>query len=296
VIVVLHEHPTWSRSLFAELESRDIPFRALHVAELASAREPDADDRIVNRVGAGVTGDDRLGVLRRTAEFLRRCEERGMQIVNGTAAFRYTVSKLRQYEALDGLGLFVPPYRSFARPEELRASAAGLRFPLIFKPNVGGSGSAMRAFEDAAALDGPQGLDLGPDGTGILQELMTPDDGCIVRVEMLAGELLYALRVPVENDCFNNCPVDLGARVAVHEPTDLVIEEARRILEICSTEVGSVEYVERDGRRHYFDVNPFSNFVSNPVELLGFDPTAKFVDFLQASEQPGARTDASGRS
>ena len=34
------------------------------------------------------------------------------------------------------------------------------------------------------------------------------------------------------------------------------------------------------GRRHFFDINPFSNFVSHPVELLGFDPTERFVEFL----------------
>src|SRR5206468_10093675 len=44
------------------------------------------------------------------------------------------------------------------------------------------------------------------------------------------------------------------------------------------------EYLEsrRDGWRYYYDVNALSNFVADPVRVIGFDPTERLVDALVA--------------
>ena len=39
---------------------------------------------------------------------------------------------------------------------------------------------------------------------------------------------------------------------------------------------------DRDGQIYYYDINPLSNFVADAPQVVGFDPTAKFVDFLAA--------------
>ena len=48
-------------------------------------------------------------------------------------------------------------------------------------------------------------------------------------------------------------------------------------------DVGGIEYLvnDRDGRICYYDINALSNFVSDAVNVLGFDPTARFVDYLE---------------
>ena len=48
---------------------------------------------------------------------------------------------------------------------------------------------------------------------------------------------------------------------------------------------------ERDGRHYFYDLNALSNFVTDAPSLVGFDPTARFVDYLlqRATAAPGRR-------
>ena len=43
-----------------------------------------------------------------------------------------------------------------------------------------------------------------------------------------------------------------------------------------------------DGQIYYYDVNATSNFVANAPAVLGFDPTARFVDYIVRVAQRGA--------
>jgi len=56
-----------------------------------------------------------------------------------------------------------------------------------------------------------------------------------------------------------------------------------RIFAATKIEVGGVEYVvdDRDGKLYYYDINALSNFVSDGPTLIGFDPFARLVDYLQ---------------
>jgi hypothetical protein len=49
-------------------------------------------------------------------------------------------------------------------------------------------------------------------------------------------------------------------------------------------EVGGLEYVidDRTGRQLYYDVNALSNFVADPVRIVGFNPYSRLADFLIA--------------
>ena len=44
-----------------------------------------------------------------------------------------------------------------------------------------------------------------------------------------------------------------------------------------------------DGRIYYYDVNSTSNFVANAEAVLGFDPTARFADFIVSRARREAR-------
>jgi len=59
-------------------------------------------------------------------------------------------------------------------------------------------------------------------------------------------------------------------------------ELKERILAEANIEVGGVEYLidARDGRPYFYDINALSNFVADPVNVLGFDPWRSLVDYL----------------
>ena len=48
-------------------------------------------------------------------------------------------------------------------------------------------------------------------------------------------------------------------------------------------ELGGIEYMvdDRDGQRLYYDINALSNFVADGQTVVGFDPFARLVDWLE---------------
>ncbi len=235
-------------------------------------------------------------------------------MVNGAAAYQLELSKARQLDLLAGLGLPAPATRVVNDIGQVQAAADELAFPLILKPNVGGSGALMRRFEspaelaDACASGALHDL-FGIDGTALVQEYHPPRDTAIVRVEVLDGQFLYAIRIHNDpNQGFNLCPADIcqtpTTSLAVESfdlcPADgLPAKTARQIeavhppawvvdavLRICKTgglDLGGVEYLEseRDGRLYFYDINALSNFVTDAPNVVGFDPFIRLGDFLQ---------------
>ena len=113
-------------------------------------------------------------------------------MVNGYDAFTLETSKALQLLLLERLGLPYPRARVVNHPSRLVSAAAGLTYPVIVKPNVGGSGALMQRFEtpeDLGAAAGAGELDFGIDRTALVQEYLAPAGGGIVRVEVLDGEL-----------------------------------------------------------------------------------------------------------
>src|SRR4029450_1355696 len=92
------------------------------------------------------------------------------------------------------------------RDQVLKASGE-LSFPLLVKPNIGGSGALLERFDARAHLE-PRAapLDFGPDGPALVQELIEPEGGAIVRVEVLDDHYLYAIRIARPESSFTLCP------------------------------------------------------------------------------------------
>ena len=61
----------------------------------------------------------------------------------------------------------------------------------------------------------------------------------------------------------------------------------REIVRAAQIDVGSVEYLndDRDGRAVFYDINALSNFVANAPQVVGFDPHARLVDYLEQEQE-----------
>ena len=57
-------------------------------------------------------------------------------------------------------------------------------------------------------------------------------------------------------------------------------------------DVGGIDYLvdDRDWRPRFYDLNAMSNFVAKPLEVLGWDPHDRLIDYLLA--QVAARSKA----
>ena len=292
-IAILYEHPEWFKPLFAELDRRRVPYKRLHVGDIwydPAARQCPYS-LIVNRISAYPSGGSHPQVVLFVLQYLAYLESIGAGVVNGYGAYLVGASKARQLDILAQLGVPYPRARVIHHPGQATQAAGGLTFPIVVKPNVGGSGAGILRFESPPELDlavESGTLDLGIDHTALVQEYLTANGGYIVRVEILAGEYLYAIRLPISEDSFNYCPADgcnvedPDLAVEPHSPPAPVIQDVKRILSASQADLGSVEYLvnQDDGRVYYYDINPLSNFVADAPNIVGFDPTERFVDLI----------------
>jgi len=314
-IAVLHEHPDWFRPLFAELDRRGIPYERLDAA--AHRYEPGADDApwslVVNRASPSAYLRGGRQSTFHTLHWLRHLERLGVPVVSGSAAYALEISKAAQLNLLAELGLPFPRARAINHASQAVAAARGLRWPVLVKANVGGSGAGIASFPDEAALAAAADaglLDLGVDGTALVQERAPLRGGHVTRVETLGGRFLYAIDVYPEADSFDLCPADAcettagvalvgaacavdapkrGLKVAGTTPPPEIVAAAERIARAARLDVGGIEYLvdDRDGRACFYDVNALSNFVADAPNVVGFDPWPRFVDYLEARRAGG---------
>jgi len=207
---------------------------------------------------------------------------------------------------LETLGLPYPKARVINDPSQALEAAEAIGYPLIVKPNIGGSGAGIKKFNSAADLRAAveeKSLHFGIDNTALVQEFFTARDGVITRVEVLGGEFLYAIQIHITGETFDLCPADIckntrgeeltriacpvdapktGLTVEAYEAPRQVIDDVERIMEVAGIEVGGIEYVidDKTGRQLYYDINALSNFVSDPERMIGFNPYSRLADYL----------------
>jgi hypothetical protein len=308
-IAVYHEHPDWFRPLFREFERRGTPYVRLdateHRFDAAAPRPPYG--LVFNRMSPSAWTRGHGQQIFYTLAYLEHLERLGVRVVNGTRAFLTETSKARQLSLLERLGLPYPRARVIHDPRHAPAAARGLRFPIVVKPNIGGSGAGVRRFDTAQALDAAAGdatWSLGLDHTALVQEFVPAEEGRIVRVEVLGGKYLYAIRVYSEADRFDLCPADIcqgvdgaelersacpvdapknGLRVEAYEPPAEIVAQVERITAEAGIDVGGVEYLidARDGKHLFYDINALSNFVADSPRVLGFDAHQRLADWLE---------------
>lgn len=305
-LAIYYEHPEWFKLLFAELNRRGIPFTEVLAHELSWDPEdsnPPAEV-LLSRMSPSAWKRGHANAILSTKDYLRHVEARGALTINGTNAWSVEVSKALQLDLFREAQVHYPKARVINHPSQAVKAAQGLQFPVVVKANIGGSGAGIYKFDTPEELAAGT-YELGLDSLSLVQEFLPARDSKITRVEILNGELLYAIEITTDFSNFNLCPADIcqieanapkqqpnlevcpveapkRLQVArVHPPAEIV-EAAKRLAALSKLDVGGIEYLinERDGQPYFYDINALSNFVSDAPNVLGFDPTAKFVDFL----------------
>lgn len=312
-LAIYYEHPHWFRPLFHELDRRDVAYVKLNAAEYpfydAADRRIECDV-LFNRMSPSAHLRHSGSAIVHTRYLLAHMERLGVRTINGSHAYGFEISKALQLTLLAQLGLPAPRSRVIHRASDALPALAGLRFPVIVKANIGGSGAGIVRFDSRAELESAvtEGrVHLGLDNVALVQEFIPPRGGYITRVETLKGRFLYAINVYPESGSFDLCPADAcqtrdgaelarpvhsacavdapkrGLRVEAVTPLEDVIAACERVAQQARIEVGGIESMvdDRNGQRLYYDVNALSNFVADAPRVIGFDPHARLVDFLE---------------
>ena len=243
--------------------------------------------------------------------YLKALEASGVAVVNGARAFALELSKTAQAALLTKLGLRTPRSIAFNDLDALRErlfDERSWRWPALLKPEQGGSGARIEkvgSYDELRAHVERDPSIWQPDGVLLLQEYCEHDpERGIIRMEMLDGELLYAMRV-VSHGRYNLCPsevcnpsessggghCEIPPQQASAPPVEFypypevpgdAVEAAARIMRAANIDVGGIEYLESNGERVFYDVNANSNLRPAIAKEFGFDPFERVVDYLVA--------------
>jgi hypothetical protein len=307
-LAIYYEQQHWFKPLFEQLDAKGAHWVRVdarnHQYDVAS---PERDYSLVfNRMSPSAWQRGMAHGIFYTLNYLSHLEEKGVRVVNGSRAFTHEISKALQSTLLETLGLPYPKARVINHPSQALEAAEAIGYPLIVKPNIGGSGAGIKKFSSAADLRAAveeKSLHFGIDNTALVQEFFTARDGVITRVEVLGGEFLYAIQIHITGETFDLCPADIckntkgeeltriacpvdapktGLTVEAYEAPRQVIDDVERIMEVAGIEVGGIEYVidDKTGRQLYYDINALSNFVSDPERMIGFNPYSRLADYL----------------
>jgi hypothetical protein len=329
-IAIYYEQPNWFVPLFHQLDARDAHWIKLDARyHQYDAASPEQEYSLLfNRMSPSAWQRGVGHGVFYTLNYLKHLEEKGVRVVNGYRAFVHETSKALQLSMLEKLGLPYPKAHVINHPSQALSAAEAIGYPLILKPNIGGSGAGIKRFNSReslkAAVDANE-LYFGIDNTALVQECFTARDSVITRVEVLGGKYLYAIQIHITGETYDLCPADIckstkgedlarpacpvdapktGMTVEAYEAPRRVIENVERIMAAAGIEVGGVEYVIDDptGRLLYYDINALSNFVSDPERIIGFNPYARLADFLidearkHEAKEPAARLVPTGEN
>jgi hypothetical protein len=305
-LVVFFEHPLWFAPLFAALDRRGVDWTPIaiqdHVFDPAD-RSPPAGV-VLNRLAMSSFLRQDEHALFYTQAVLDHWQGLGARVINGPAALAYDTSKARQLSLFRRAGLAVPATRVAHRRQDAPRLAAEIGYPVMIKANVGGSGAGVVRYDTPGALaaDVADGLTpVGVDGVFLVQEYVPARDARVIRCEVLDGRLLYAIALDGAGSTFDLCPADVcmvdkpSITITAFEPTPAIRAAVERVSRLAGLDVGGIEYMvdDRDGVPRFYDLNALSNFVANPLSVLGWDPHHVFVDYLAgviaAHGRPAAR-------
>jgi hypothetical protein len=295
-LAVVYEHPEWFEPLFRALERHGVSYVKVPLAGASfdPAGSPAPATVVFSRVAMSSFLREPEHPIFYAQSLFEHWQGLGTRVVNASA-LNIDTSKARQMSLIARLGLKGPATRVAHRQADIPAAAEGLRFPVLVKADIGGAGAGITRYETPEKLAeaaGEKWCPVGVNGISLIQEYAPRRDGKVTRVETLDGKYLYAIDIESPGDAFDLCPADAclvrpGAptlTMTKAEPSAEIIAAVERIAVEGGLEVGGVEYLidERDGSVLFYDINGLSNFVANPVQVLGFDPHDDLVGWLKS--------------
>lgn len=302
-IHIIHENQLWTDPLIAHLETMGVPYENWFVNEgKVDLQQAPPEGIFYNRMSASSHTRNHRYAVELTDTLLSWLEAHGRQVINDSRALALEVRKTQQLTALNAFGIRTPTSLVANNPQDLIAAANDLnQFPFIVKPNRGGKGLGVTLYHsleqleaDIAAGNEPQSLD----GILIVQQYVKPADGRITRVEIIGGQLYYAVSVDASGG-FELCPADscnvedlfcpagetpnAAKFKVVAEDKNSDIDKYLNMFQSKGISIGALEYVtDEKGLRYVYDVNTNTNYNAEaeakyPEEVSGMKQIALYL-------------------
>ena len=316
IVYAIHENPDWFGPFADALDAEGVPYvEWLLTGGVLDLDEPPPPGVFWSRFSASSHTRGHGLSKDHTRSVLSWVEAAGRRTVNGRSVLELEVSKVAQLTALRAAGIDVPRTVAVVGSAGLVEAARRFGGPFVTKHNQGGKGLGVHRFDDADELAehvASTGFEEPVDGITLLQEYVQPADGTITRVELVGGELVYAIRADTTAGGFQLCPADACAigpdgrpiappgALRAPEPGEqifslredvggLPIDRYLAFLAAHRVEVAGVELIEAaDGRIVTYDVNTNTNYnaaVEAVAPRSGPRQVARLLGSLLAKEK-----------
>tara|TARA_B000000460_G_scaffold227143_1_gene182525 strand:+ start:176 stop:1153 length:978 start_codon:yes stop_codon:yes gene_type:complete len=306
-IGVLDEHPDWLDPLYSVFDERGVPYEKIDISTFSyNPQLKECLPFYINRLSPSALNRGHESAFAFTLDYITHLESMGARVINGSHTVLIETSKAKQASILSTLNISQPKTIVLNNIAQIEKHISDFQFPILIKPNCGGSGSGIQKFENPGDLKSARdagGIDIPVNGLFILQEFIQPRDGHIVRLETINGKLAYAMKVFTDGS-FNLCPSDgcdvdrstpatddLGycpsttdsdVRFELYRnPPSDVVSAVERIVAHAGMECGGIEYtVGQDGQWYIYDINPLSILRASFKEEYGVDGWGMLADFF----------------
>lgn len=293
-LAIFYEHPLWFEPLFAALDRRGVDYVKMDIEghSFDPAGSPPPARVVLSRLAMSSFLRSAEHAIFYSSALYAHWAASGARIINGADVLAVDANKARQLAVIAALGYAIPATRVVHRAIDIPGAASQLRFPIVVKANIGGSGAGIMRYEtteELAVAVADKFLPTSIDGVLMMQEYVPARDGRITRIETLDRKYLYAIDIDGGGQ-FDLCPADAcvadGKPIVMTraDPAPELIEAAERIAAAAGLDVGGIEVMidDRDGVPRFYDINALSNFVARPLDVLGWDPHENLIDYIEA--------------
>jgi hypothetical protein len=285
-IHVIHENAEWSAPLFAQLETRGLPYQDWFIHERALDLQSEPPPGVYyNRMSASSHTRGHRYSPEITAGILAWLEAHGRTVWNGSRAIQLELSKIDQAMTFKRHGVPTPKTIATVGIEPLIEAAKTMKGPFITKHNRAGKGLGVRLFYSVEGLTQyiETGFDPSVDGITLLQEYIQAPEPFITRMEFIGQRFVYAVRVDT-SEGFELCPADacqIGSIACPATPAPgtrnrfevikgfdhPLIPRIERLLIDQKVFVAGVEFiVDKAGNPYVYDLNTNTNY-NNAAEV-----------------------------
>lgn len=270
-VYVLHENPEWYPPFAAAFDAEAVEHEPWLLGDGALDLDAEPPQGVFwSRMSASSHTRGHPFAKDHTRAVLSWLEAHGRRVVNGRRVLELEMSKADQLTALRAAGIDVPRTVAVVGRDGLLDAAGKFEPPFIVKHNQGGKGLGVHRFDSVAQLAAhlESAAYVAPvDGLTLVQEYVRPALPYITRVEIVGGELVYAITADTARGGFELCPADActvpGAGLfALREGfAHPIVERYLRFAGLHGIEIAGFEFIETaEGRLVTYDVNTNTNY------------------------------------
>jgi ribosomal protein S6--L-glutamate ligase len=214
--------------------------------------------------------------------YLYEALNRVIPMINSYEAFSITEDKFQTSFLLRHHGVMTPDYRLCHRDDTAELKKTIKKWDkMVYKPTDGWGGVGLTKIENEASLDMLLPFLNYIDLRYFYVEKFIKYDNTDFRIDIVDGEFVscYGRRAS-RSDWRTN--VTSGGSVFLREPTDEVIEIAKKATEVCGADIAGVDIIYDLEKEKYvvLEVNGIPAFATPEQEKMGLDFNNRKIDLI----------------